>query len=349
MPHPGKKIKDRFAASEPLGRHGKRPSKSALRRRHCKNPTYYRFTGPKKSRVWLFLLLIGLAFLLIGAALTVPGVLARAKQQKAENALQTLYYQAGALPTAYAPAPSASPLPSDFPLPAVLFSSPPEVTAPPLRSFATQAPWKINLTQERFLPLRKINKDVVGWLTIDNFLDLPVVQRDNKYYLTHDFYGDKSPLGTLFLDENYKFSPPGENMLIHGHNMRDGSMFGRLQKYAERSFYTQHWFIRFESLYESSEYAVFAAFTVSGDSGEPTYFRYAYSHFGTDAQFTAFMKDVRKRSVIKSELDVAPRDRLIMLSTCVGDSDYFVVIGRRVRDDETRAGVEMASLIANHP
>ena len=322
---------------------------AALRRRHCKKPMRYRFIVAEKSRFWPVLILTGLILLLIGAALIIPRTLARTKQQKAEAALQILYYQAAAQESEIPPAPSVSPTASALPLPAVPFSSPPEMTPPPLRSFATQAPWKVNLTQERFLSLREINKDVVGWLTIDGFLDLPVVQRDNKYYLTHDFFGDKSISGTLFLDENYPFSPPGENLLIHGHNMRDGTMFGRLQKYADRAFYMRHWFIRFESLYEQSDYAAFAALTVSGDSSEPTYFRYAYSHFLTDVQFTDFMREVRRRSVIRSGLDVLPTDRLIMLSTCVGDSDYFVVIARRLRDHETRAGVETVSAVSLTP
>ncbi|MFR5795301.1 MAG: hypothetical protein ACLUI3_06905, partial [Christensenellales bacterium] len=47
------------------------------------------------------------------------------------------------------------------------------------------------------------NTDLVAWLTIDNVLDLPVVYRDNSYYLTHDFAKNKSTAGTIFLDENH--------------------------------------------------------------------------------------------------------------------------------------------------
>ena len=351
MAHPGKKTTDKDTAGKPVWQQGfVPPQPSAAQEQRISLATRRRFSKIKEKRVWLVLLLSGVVLLLIGSALVISSALARGKRQRAESALQTLYYEAIPPETPGQPAftMETAALPEASPVPFLLVSSPPQASVlPPPRSFATRAPWQVYMTRGRFLPLRKINKDIAGWLTIDDFLDLPVVQRDNTYYLTHDYYGNASPSGTLFLDENYSFTPPSENLLIHGHNMRDGSMFGRLYKYADRAFYTNHWIIRFESLYEESDYAVFAALSVSGNSSDPSYFRYAYSHFDTDAQFTDFIAAVRRRSVIRSGLDVLPTDRLLMLSTCINESDYFVVIARQIRDNETQSSVKMSSVLAD--
>ena len=350
MAHPGKKTNDKNAAGGPVWRQGYVPQQAPVAQ-HQKISlfTRRRFSIHREKRLWLVLLVSGVMLLLIGAALMIPPAVARGKRQQAESALQTLYREAIPPETSGLPAAAirTAALPEASPVSIAIVSPTPLSPAlPPLRSFATRAPWQVYMTRGRFLPLRKINKDIAGWLTIDRFLDLPVVQRDNTYYLTHDYYGKTSPSGTLFLDENYDFTPPSENLLIHGHNMRDGSMFGSLYKYAERAFYTDHWFIRFESLYEESDYAVFAAFSVSGDSRDLSYFRYAYSHFDTDAQFNDFITALRKRSVVRSGLDVLPTDRLLMLSTCINESDYFVVIARRVREDETRENVQLMSVLS---
>ena len=319
---------------------GHLPPQPPAPRQHSKRSAtaFFRHGDParKNKRLWPVILLSGLVLMLIGAGLLVPDILARKNRQKAEAALQTLFYQATAPVTPGIPSPPSAVM--------ALASAAPELTAaPPLRSFATAAPWKVNVTRDRFLSLRKINKDVVGWLTIDGDLDLPVVQRDNTYYLTHDFYRDASSSGTLFLDENYSVVPPNENLLIHGHNMRDGAMFGRLHKYADRAFYADNWLIKFETLYEAGDYAVFAAFSMENDIADPSYFRYAYDHFDTDAQFMQYIAAARQRSVINSGLDILPDDRLLTLSTCMGENSYFVVLCRRVRDGEALSAVELKS------
>ena len=340
MPYPKRKKPDKNGMTDAGWQQGHFPTQSPMARQYNMRsaPASADRGNParKKKQFWPIFLLSGFVLMLIGAGLLIPEILARKNRQKAEAALQTLFYQATAPVTPGIPSPPSAVM--------ALASAAPELTAaPPLRSFATAAPWKVNVTRDRFLSLRRINKDVVGWLTIDGDLDLPVVQRDNIYYLTHDFYMDTSSSGTLFLDENYSVVPPNENLLLHGHNMRDGAMFGRLHKYADRAFYADNWLIKFETLYEAGNYAVFAAFSMENDIADPSYFRYAYDHFDTDAQFTHYIAAARKRSVINSGLDILPDDRLLTLSTCMGENSYFVVLCRRVRDGEVLSAVEMKS------
>ena len=74
---------------------------------------------------------------------------------------------------------------------------------------------------DRFQKLRQQNRDVVGWLSIEDVLDEPVLQRDNAYYLTHDASGQKNATGALFLDESCNLRIPTPHLVIHGHNMKE--------------------------------------------------------------------------------------------------------------------------------
>lgn len=76
---------------------------------------------------------------------------------------------------------------------------------------------------------REINEDVRGWIDIPDFsISYPVLySTDNKAYLRHNIYGDYDIAGCIYLDANYGniYSPM---KLIHGHNMKNGTMFGEL-------------------------------------------------------------------------------------------------------------------------
>jgi len=215
------------------------------------------------------------------------------------------------------------------------------------RTFVTPMPMLTYATRERFLPLLQINSDVVGWLTIQDVLDLPVVQRDNTFYLTHSFQGKESHAGTLFLDQDFSILPPHENLLIHGHNMRDGSMFGPLLKYRQKSFYIKHWLVQFETLHEDGFYAIFAAFDMVNDISSSAFFQYNYSKFDTDDQFEDYVTGIRRRSLFQCKLSVLPTDKLLTMSTCADGSDhYLVIVAREIRDGENMANLTTTCLLA---
>ena len=113
-----------------------------------------------------------------------------------------------------------------------------------------------------FETLLKVNPDVVGWIYAPGTpINYPVVQgEDNEYYLTRDFYKNKSASGTLFLDENHPFRENAQNLLLHGHNMKDGTMFGRLAQYLyDDTYLRNHPFVYFDTLWHKEQYVIFAA------------------------------------------------------------------------------------------
>ena len=180
------------------------------------------------------------------------------------------------------------------------------------------------------------NPDTVGWLYIKGIVSLPVVYRDNQYYLNHDFSGHHNSSGALFLDASHPLLTDAQNLLIHGHAMYDGSMFGLLTHYKAADAVREHPLIDFSTLYEKETYVVFAVLKVASKPGDPNYFDY-FSHptFSDAADFTEYIARVQARSLFDIPVSVASTDALLTLSTCL-DDDRLVVFARKLRPEETR-------------
>lgn len=86
--------------------------------------------------------------------------------------------------------------------------------------------------------LSQINSDYVCFLTLDEEHMYPVVQRDNEYYLHTNFRLEKNSRGAIFLDENC--TPQDQVYLLHGHHMKDGTMFGCLTDYMNSEYRENH-------------------------------------------------------------------------------------------------------------
>ena len=184
--------------------------------------------------------------------------------------------------------------------------------------------------------LARRNPDTVGWIGIGGVVYQPVVYRDNVYYLDHDFTGAKNASGTLFLDEDSPLNPDTQNLLIHGHSMNDGSMFGILTHYRKLEFLRQHPLISFSTLWQKETYAVFAVLLVSSRSADENYFNYFdHASFASDADFNEYIRQLLERSKYEIPVDVEPSDALLTLSTCI-DEKRLVVVARRLRAEETK-------------
>ena len=98
--------------------------------------------------------------------------------------------------------------------------------------------------------LSEENPDMVGWIRIDGTnIDYPVVQcaDEPNYYLKHDFAGRYTDFGCPFAQANCDVQDPSDNVILYGHNMKDGSMFSDLVRYQSRSFWETHRTIHFDT------------------------------------------------------------------------------------------------------
>lgn len=105
-----------------------------------------------------------------------------------------------------------------------------------------------------FTKLKKINDDLVYYLTIDDTtIKYPVVQgKDNDFYLKHMFNKKENLGGSIFLDYRCQKDPTQGYSIIYGHRMKDDSMFGKLDEFLERSYLEKHrgaWLLAPETAY----------------------------------------------------------------------------------------------------
>ena len=191
--------------------------------------------------------------------------------------------------------------------------------------------------QESFAELYAQNPHVVGWLEMDPDIALPVVQWDNSFYMDHDFDGNESVAGTLFVDSRNTLWPQDDHILIYGHNMKDGSMFGSLNNYRNVGFLRATTCIQFNTIYGDAQYVPFALFDASMTKDDPNYFKLIRLNFSEEQPFDAFLEDVQSRSLFNIPVDVNEDDQLLSLVTCSYSMDdgRFIILCRKLRADET--------------
>lgn len=171
--------------------------------------------------------------------------------------------------------------------------------------------------------LQSENPDCVGWLTIpDTSVDYPVVwtPSDPEHYLRRDFYGNYASGGTPFLDGRNEAQAKGQNLIVYGHNMLDGSMFKPVLQYFTPNFQVTHEDIYLELNGAQYHYQVLAALETNTRS--PVY---AY----TDLNNTAEMEDFRAALLEETGVGAIPQaEGYLTLSTCNtqgGDSRVLVI------------------------
>jgi len=167
-------------------------------------------------------------------------------------------------------------------------------------------------------------------------LDEPVAHRDNSFFLNHDATGKRNVNGAIFMDEHISLLSRPYTILLYGHNMKTGAMFGNLRKYETFSYCYQHRMIRFDTLYEEGQYAIFAVEMISVTPGKDRYLNLAALQSADRTTRSNALKTILERSMHQSTIDVNEEDQLLVLITCTGDDeDRLIVVARRLRDGET--------------
>lgn len=186
----------------------------------------------------------------------------------------------------------------------------------------------------KFAALQAQNADFVGWLSIPGTnLDYPVMYApDNKdFYLRHDFAGAYSVYGVPYLDEKTVFGgTPSQNLIVYGHNMKTGTIFGCLTGYRSADYYAQHPRIVFDTVYGDAEYEVFAAFAIDVIK-DPGFVYNEYINMDEE-KYNAYLDEVLRRSDVQTGIRPQYGEQLLTLSTCEYSTDNgrYVVVGRRV-------------------
>lgn len=207
--------------------------------------------------------------------------------------------------------------------------SPPDVTGTQTAEEGTQTeemPTESEIQEplvmlEEYTTLYQENPELVGWLRIpDTEIDYPVMQssmEEPDYYLRHDFAKNDDSNGTLFIDARNDYINRDTNIIIYGHNMKSGMMFGSLKKYLDAEYMNAHKTIEFHTLYEKNIYEVIAVGLSKVQYQDEQTFRY-YNFLNADSEesFHEYLNNIIQLSVFGEEIDVSYGDELLTLSTC---------------------------------
>lgn len=213
---------------------------------------------------------------------------------------------------------------------------------PTVQPMPTETPWYtpkptpsptpfINRSEIDFPSIWQTCPDVVGWIRLaDSVIDYPVVLgQDNDFYLHHLPDGTANGAGSIMMDAANSGDFGEAVNILHGHHMRNGSMFGRLEAYKREAYYRAHPVIRLYTPAGDCDVAVFAACTVNGYTfGYPT-------SFEDEAAFAQFVRKAVSATAYETDVTVAYGDRILLLSTCAYaySGARFVVMGKLLPAD----------------
>ena len=174
-----------------------------------------------------------------------------------------------------------------------------------------------------FDSLEKENSDIVAWIKVEGTeVNYPVVQTsDNNYYLTHSFDKSLNKAGWIFADCSNKFDGSDKNIVLYGHNRRDGSMFSSLRNILKADWYNNktNRNVTLITKDEKLKYEVFSVYQVENEE------YYLTTNF-TKQSFKEYLQLVKNRSIIDFEVSLNENDELLTLSTCANDNNYRVVL-----------------------
>ena len=202
------------------------------------------------------------------------------------------------------------------------------------------------LTENPYAEYFLQNEDMAAWLQIDGMnIDYPVMWTpgDEEYYLYRGFDGRSDSNGCLILDTDSSLDPLTTNLIIHGHHMRSGAMFGKLMDYKDPEFAKEHDTVLIYTENGLRTYEVLAAFYSQVYKKSDDVFKY-YKFFQADTQeeFDDFYNNIMELSLYDTGITAEFGDHFLTLSTCAYHVEYgrFVVVAKEVSYEECFLPIE---------
>ncbi|MDT3844975.1 MAG: class B sortase [Bacillota bacterium] len=167
--------------------------------------------------------------------------------------------------------------------------------------------------------LSEKNPDFVGVIDIPALeIRYPVVKsHDNEEYLHRTFDGTKNAAGCIFLDKDAPADLSAQNTFVYGHNMKNGSMFGKLKNFRENGTVDRFPYVLLYTPEGTFRYRIFACSEVEASHS-------IYHGFEDGDGYDAYIRMARNLSAYSmpenDEVDFAKRPKLLSLSTCTGSS-----------------------------
>lgn len=177
--------------------------------------------------------------------------------------------------------------------------------------------------------------DFWGWIKIPGTkIDYPIMKSENKdFYLRHDYEGEKSREGAVFVDSETENAPLDNYVVVYGHNMKNGNMFGELSNYKDETYLKEHNTVYLDTAYQAGEYEVIAVLITHILKRSENDFRY-YRQFDyqDEEDFNEIKNFIKENQIFETGADIMYGDQLVLLSTCEysQENGRFVVVTRRM-------------------
>lgn len=284
--------------------------------------------GENKKSLSVILACSGTALLIITGALVLKQFLDDRYYQNKMNELRNKAEFRETVSPTLQPATSPSPEPARTAEPT---STPDPTTSPEQTPVLVENPYL-----DSFLE----NADMAAWLQIpDTIIDYPVMwtPEDEEYYLRRGFDGRNNQNGCLILDTDSCLEPLTTNLIIHGHNMRVGTMFGTLDNYEDEDFYQDHKNIILYTKQCQRNYEVIAVFRSQVYKKTDNVFKfYKFFQADTEEEFNDFYDNIKAMSLYDTGVTAEFGDCFLTLSTCSYHVDYgrFVVVAKEVESGD---------------
>lgn len=183
---------------------------------------------------------------------------------------------------------------------------------------------------EKVKELQGENPDVKGWIRIENTnVNYPLVQAtDNNYYLKRNYKKEKSSYGSIFINCNSDIKDENANVIIYGHDMRDGQMFKDLLKYQDKTFYDEHPELTIATEEGEAKYEIIFAFKsrIFYEDEKNVFRYYQYYHFKDEKKYNEYINNCRKIQLYDTGKTAIFGEQLVTLITC----EYSQENGRMV-------------------
>lgn len=185
------------------------------------------------------------------------------------------------------------------------------------------------------------NQDLAGWISIENFgINMPLAQGDdNSYYLKRDIYKKWTEYGVPFIDYRNNLYFLDRNTVVFGHNMRySDKIFGMLEDYKTISGFKTAPVIHCNTIYDDYSWKVYAVFISNNKPEDDNNYVFNYTFTSlTDAKFEDYIKEIDKRTLYHTGVDINAKDQILTVSTCCYDftDAKLVIIARLLRPGES--------------
>lgn len=175
-----------------------------------------------------------------------------------------------------------------------------------------------------FAALKRKNSDTVAYLKVNNTnIDYAVVKgKDNDFYLNYNFNKKKNIAGWIFSDYKNKFDGTDKNIVIFGHNMKNGSMFGTLKNTLKKDWQNnlENRNIILVTENGTDIYEVFSTYVIKPEA------YYINTTFANDIEFNKFLETIKGRSNYNYNVNVTVNDHILTLSSCYDTGDERIVL-----------------------